>query len=150
MPNNIKIKLNIMKKLNIIILLLLAVTGIQAQTYVQKRSAKIIVTPEVSKKLLAEVQQRKAYLVDVRSPDEYNQEHLKYATNINIKSADFADQIKKLDRTKRIYLYCHSGNRSGKAADSLVTLGYSLGYNIGGIDSLTKVGFPVQQFQFKP
>lgn len=139
-----------MKKLNIIILLLLAVTGIQAQTYVQKRSAKIIVTPEVSKKLLAEVQQGKAYLVDVRSPDEYNQAHLKYAANINIKSADFADQIKKLDRTKPIYLYCHSGNRSGKAADSLATLGYSLGYNIGGIDSLTKVGFPAQQFQFKP
>jgi phage shock protein E len=133
-----------MKKLNIIILLLLAVTGIQAQTYVQKKSAKIIVTPVVSKKLLAEVQQGKAYLVDVRTPDEYNQKHLKYAANINIKGADFVEQIKKLDRTKPIYLYCHSGNRSGKAADSLQTLGYGLGYNIGAIDSLTKVGFPVQ------
>ncbi|QEC76428.1 rhodanese-like domain-containing protein [Mucilaginibacter ginsenosidivorax] len=139
-----------MKKLNIIILLLLAVTGIQAQTYVQKKSAKIIVTPEVSKKLLAEVEQGKAYLVDVRTPDEYNKEHLKYAANINIKGADFADQVKKLDKTKHIYLYCHSGNRSGRAADSLATLGYSLGYNIGAIDSLTKAGFPVQQAQFKP
>jgi phage shock protein E len=132
------------KKLNIIILLLLAVTGIQAQTYIQKRSAKIIVTPEVSKKLLADVQQGKAYLVDVRSPEEYNQQHLKYASNINIKSADFVDQIKKLDRKKPIFLYCHSGNRSGKAADSLQTLGYRFGYNIGGLDSLTKAGFPVQ------
>ena len=144
MPNNVRIKINIMKKLNVIILLLLAVTGIRAQTYTQKRSAKIIVTPEVSKKLFAEIQQGKAYLVDVRSPDEYHQQHLKYASNINIKSADFVDQIEKLDRTKPIYLYCHSGNRSGKAADSLETLGYSLGYNIGGIDSLTKAGFPVQ------
>jgi phage shock protein E len=132
-----------MKKHTIIILLLLSViTGVHAQVYVQKHSAKIVATAETSKKLFADVQQGKAYLIDVRTPDEYNQQHLKYATNINIKSADFADQIKKLDKNKPVYLYCHSGNRSGKAADSLQTFGYTLGYNIGGLDSLIKTGFP--------
>lgn len=136
-----------MKKLTIIMLLLLSVVAVvHAQAYVQKHSEKITVTPELSKKLFADIQQGKAYLVDVRTPDEYNQEHLKYAANINIniKSADFADQIKKLDKSKPVYLYCHSGNRSGRAADSLQTLGYTKGYNIGGLDSLIKAGFPVQ------
>jgi phage shock protein E len=134
-----------MKKSTIIMLLLLSVVvGVHAQAYVQKHSAKITVTPELSKKLFADIQQGKAYLIDVRTPDEYNQEHLKYAANINIKSADFADQIKKLDKGKPVYLYCHSGNRSGRAADSLQTLGYIKGYNIGGLDSLIKAGFPIQ------
>jgi len=136
-----------MKKLiTITLLLFFASTALQAQqiAYVQKKSDKIAVTPTVEKKLLDDIAQGKAYLVDVRTPEEYNQKHLKYAANINIKSADFADQIKKLDKTKSIYLYCHSGNRSGRAADSLQTFGYHLSYNIGALDSLTKVGFPVQ------
>lgn len=132
-----------MKKLIIITLLLFAViTGAYAQAYIQKHSPKIAVTTETSKKLFTDVKQGKAYLIDVRTPDEYNQQHLKYATNINIKSADFADQIKKLDKNKLVYLYCHSGNRSGRAADSLQSLGYTHGYNIGGLDSLIKTGFP--------
>lgn len=136
-----------MKKLIIITLLLfLTNTALRAQqtAYVQTHSDKIAITPTIEKKLLDDVAQGKAYLVDVRTPEEYNQKHLKYAANINIKSADFADQIKKLDKNKSIYLYCHSGNRSGRAADSLQTLGYHLSYNIGALDSLTKAGFPVQ------
>jgi len=136
-----------MKKFIIITLLLFLVsTTLWAQqpAYVQKKSDKIAVTPAIEKKLLDDIAQGKAYLVDVRTPEEYNLKHLKYAANINIKSADFADQIKKLDKNKQVYLYCHSGNRSGRAADSLQTLGYHLSYNIGALDSLTKAGFPVQ------
>jgi len=136
-----------MKKFIIITLLLfLASTTLRAQqtAYVQTHSDKIAVTPAIEKKLLDDIAQGKAYLVDVRTPEEYNLKHLKYAANINIKSADFADQIKKLDKNKQVYLYCHSGNRSGRAADSLQTLGYHLSYNIGALDSLTKAGFPVQ------
>ena len=136
-----------MKKFIIITLLLFLVsTTLWAQqpAYVQKKSDKIAVTPAIEKKLLDDIAQGKAYLVDVRTPEEYNLKHLKYAANINIKSADFADQVKKLDKSKQVYLYCHSGNRSGRAADSLQTLGYHLSYNIGALDSLTKAGFPVQ------
>ncbi|WP_419698721.1 rhodanese-like domain-containing protein [Mucilaginibacter sp. NFX135] len=135
-----------MKKLIIITLLFFASTVLRAQqaAYVQTHSGKITVTPAIEKKLLDDVAQGKAYLVDVRTPEEYNQKHLKYAANMNIRSADFADQIKKLDKSKQVYLYCHSGNRSGRAADSLQTLGYHLSCNIGALDSLTKAGFPVQ------
>lgn len=127
------------------LLLLLTIAGLHAQTiYVQKKSEKIVVTPGVEKTLLTSIEQGKAYLIDVRTPEEYSQHHLKYAANINIRSADFAGEIKKLDKDKPIYLYCHSGNRSGRAADSLQTLGYHLSYNIGALDSLTKAGFPVQ------
>lgn len=135
-----------MKKIITIFLLSFSAgTALHAQQmYVQTHSDKIAVTPAIEKKLLDDIAQGKAYLVDVRTPEEYNLKHLKYAANINIKSADFADQVKKLDKNKQVYLYCHSGNRSGRAADSLQTLGYHLSYNIGALDSLTKAGFPVQ------
>ncbi|MBW4890701.1 rhodanese-like domain-containing protein [Mucilaginibacter sp. HMF5004] len=138
-----------MKKKNIITLVLLIATlGIKAQEahvpYVQKSPNKIVVNTKISANLLAEIAQGKAYLVDVRTPEEYDKQHLKYAQNINIRSADFGTQVKKLGKDKKVYLYCHSGNRSGKATDSLQTLGYTHSYNIGGIDSLIKAGFPAQ------
>jgi phage shock protein E len=146
MPNNRK--QFTMKKNLIALLLLVAAIGAKAQEahvpYVQKSPNKIVVTAQTSASLLAQIAQGKAYLVDVRTPEEYDKQHLKYAQNINIRSADFANQIKKLSKDKQVYLYCHSGSRSGKATDSLQTLGYTRSYNIGAIDSLIKAGYPAQ------
>ena len=146
MPNNLK--QFSMKKNLFALLLLIAAIGAKAQEvhvpYVQKSPNKIVVTTQTSTSLLAEIAQGKAYLVDVRTPEEYDKQHLKYAQNINIRSADFGEQLKKLSKDKQVYLYCHSGNRSGRATDSLQTLGYIHSYNIGALDSLIKAGFPVK------
>ncbi|OCX52035.1 rhodanese [Mucilaginibacter sp. PPCGB 2223] len=137
-----------MRKL-MIAALMLASLRLAAQekhtVYVQKSPNKIVPSAENAKIIITEVGKGKALLIDVRTPDEYQKEHLKYARNIDIRSAGFADQVKKLSKDKRIYLYCHSGNRSGKATDSLQTLGYRQSYNIGALDSLAKYGFPVEK-----
>jgi len=146
MPNNFKLS-SVNKGLITVVSLIttLSVHGQQANhPYVQKTPNKIVVTILTSNTLLTEIAQGKAYLVDVRTPEEFNKQHLKYAQNINIRSADFDAQVKKLGKDKNIYLYCHSGNRSGKATDSLQMLGYTRSYNIGGIDTLIKAGLPAQ------
>lgn len=114
-------------------------------TYTQKNSPKLVVKPAISKKILHEVASGKAYLIDVRTPEEYAEKHLKYAQNINIRSEKFASEINTLSKKKKIYLYCRSGNRSGKAADTLQTFGYKLGINIGGLDSLVTNGLPLDK-----
>lgn len=139
-----------MKKYLLTFALLFSAVLVNAQTashqvYTQKTANKIAVDAKLSKKILKELQKGKAYLVDVRTPEEYGTKHLKYAQNINIRSEKFAEEIKKLDPTKKIYLYCRSGNRSGKAADTLQTFGYQLGYNIGGLDSLLTKGLPADK-----
>ncbi|WP_342083614.1 rhodanese-like domain-containing protein [Dyadobacter sp. OTU695] len=96
---------------------------------------------------LAKIKAGKAYLVDVRTPQEFDGGHLQYAANINFNSPDFKAQIAKLDRHKPVYLYCRSGNRSGKAADTLKTLGFHTYYNIGGFEQLKADGFPAEQLQ---
>ena len=43
----------------------------------------------------------KIQIVDVRTPDEFNEGHLPGAVNIDVNGTDFAEQIKKLDVNKR-------------------------------------------------
>ena len=71
-------------------------------------------------------------LVDVRTPEEFQQQHLPNAININYNSSDFITQIKQLDSTKTLLLYCKSGNRSNKAAQLLQQEGIINVYELEG------------------
>jgi phage shock protein E len=59
--------------------------------------------------------QKNVVLIDVRTPEEYVNGHVKGAKNLNFMDDSFQAQVGKLDKNKRYYLYCASGNRSGKA-----------------------------------
>lgn len=131
-----------MKKLSIVIIFLLAyVQVVQAQ----QPAPKNIVKPDPQ--ALAQIKAGKAYLVDVRTPEEFDGGHLQYSKNINFNSPDFKAEVAKLDKSKPVYLYCRSGNRSGKAADTLKALGFHSYYNIGGFEQLKTDGFPAEQLQ---
>ncbi|MFI5151255.1 MAG: rhodanese-like domain-containing protein [Bacteroidia bacterium] len=83
-------------------------------------------------------------LVDVRTPDEYQQGHLKGAINYDYRSDQFAEQVKKLDRTKPVMVYCLSGGRSSAAADKLGQMGFLEVYNMqGGIMKWNAAGKPL-------
>ncbi|MBZ4683287.1 MAG: hypothetical protein PWP46_658 [Fusobacteriaceae bacterium] len=53
-------------------------------------------------------------VLDVRTPEEYNNGHVANSINIDFYSNKFVENIKKLDRNKKYILYCRSGNRSGR------------------------------------
>lgn len=55
-------------------------------------------------------------VIDVRKPDEYAGGHVAGAENVDVTARDFREQIGRYDRDKTYYLYCRSGNRSGRAA----------------------------------
>lgn len=71
-------------------------------------------------------------IVDVRTEEEYDSEHLVDAINIPY---DEIDEDTDLDKNKLIFVYCRSGNRSKKAYDTLISLGYNV-YDLGAIDSI--------------
>lgn len=127
--------------LSITLVIALSITGLYAQ---DAKTTTISTTNKTPAKIEKEVKKGKALLVDVRTPEEYNVGHLKYAKNIDYKAPDFKKNISGLDKNKTVYLYCRSGNRSGKAADTLKTLGYSSYYNIGGFEQLKSAGLPVE------
>jgi len=72
-------------------------------------------------------------LFDVRTPEEYDLGHIKGAVNIDFKNEEiFYRSFEKLDKSKPVYLYCRSGNRSKKSADILIELGFSKVYDLNG------------------
>lgn len=81
-------------------------------------------------------------IIDVRTPEEYKQGHLKEADyNLNIVSGTFKQKLKELDKDQSYYLYCRTGSRSGKAAKIMKNNGFEKVYNIGGFQSLVDNGF---------
>jgi len=89
---------------------------------------KSITTTEL-KALLAK---ENIQLLDVRSPEEIKQGAIKTAIFANYFDDDFYEKAtKQLDKNKPVYLYCRSGNRSGKSAKILQAEGYVV-YNVSG------------------
>lgn len=88
---------------------------------------------------------RKTILVDVRTPEEYADGHLDGAVNSDFRGGAFAQEMENWDKDKVYYLYCASGNRSGKAAELLKEAGFKYIYNVGGFTDLKEAGFPTEQ-----
>lgn len=65
---------------------------------------------------------RKAQLIDVREPNEYEAGHILGARNIPM--SQMKTRLKEIRQDKPVYLYCQSGLRSGRAAQLLHKKGY--------------------------
>ena len=74
----------------------------------------------------------KAQILDVRTPEEYNAEHINNAINVNWNSDDFVSKANKYDKSKPVFVYCLSGGRSAKAAAKLEELGFTTIYDLQG------------------
>jgi rhodanese-related sulfurtransferase len=73
-------------------------------------------------------------ILDVRTPEEYNDGHLPNALNINIMDPDFQEKIEALDKTKSYYVYCRSGGRSSTACRFMQSADFAETFNLlGGI-----------------
>ena len=70
-------------------------------------------------------------IVDVRTVEEWNTGHLESAIHIEWQDILTISDIATKD--KKIYLYCRSGNRSGKATKILNDAGYLQAVNAGSI-----------------
>ena len=70
--------------------------------------------------------------LDVRTPKEYDEGHLKGSINMSYFDKDFKNQVGKLDKDKPVYVYCHSGGRSSKAMNIMKSQGFTAVYNLTG------------------
>lgn len=75
-------------------------------------------------KFIALTKDKDVQLIDVRTPEEFKQGHIINAKNIDFFSQNFDVQFENLDKSKPVYIYCRSGNRSGKAAIKLAKKGF--------------------------
>jgi len=108
------------------------------------------VTVEEAKKMVGK---EDVFVLDVRTPSEFNSSHIEGATLIPVKNSGGSNlspdqlleaRINEIPEDKKILVYCRSGSRSASASQILVKAGYSQVYDMqGGITAWTGAGYPV-------
>jgi len=74
-----------------------------------------------------------AVVLDVRTDAEVADGIIPNAIHLDIyKGQEFIDALEDLDKSKSYYVYCRSGNRSGKACQIMEQLGFEKAYNLEG------------------
>ena len=76
--------------------------------------------------------------IDVRTPDQYQQTHVQGAVNIPLKQLEERIGEVTQDKNDTLYLYCNTGNQSGKSETLLQKMGYKNAVNEGGLKDVEK------------
>ena len=71
-----------------------------------------------------------AIILDVRTPDEFQSDHLENALNFNYLSRTLSDDIDTLNPDKSYYVYCKTGRRSLRVCTLLKNAGFQRVYNL--------------------
>jgi phage shock protein E len=142
-------------KQSILFAIFLALFGLDANTLAQTdavkpgskqasiKSPKDIQVPE-AEKLLSE--NKKLVVLDIRTPKEFEEGHIKEAKNLDFYDADFQKRLAGLDKKQAYLVHCASGGRSAKARDMMKTMGFEMVYHLeGGMKAWQKAGKPVEK-----
>ncbi|MBU2997152.1 rhodanese-like domain-containing protein [Cellulophaga baltica] len=91
---------------------------------------------QIKTKPITEVSQndiQNVTLLDVRTPEEFEEGHLPNALNINLFDENFVAQVNsRVSKDKKVFVYCKSGRRSAKASKKIDSLGFSVVDLLGG------------------
>jgi phage shock protein E len=125
-----------MKKLAPIILLIVTITGVFMFNFFKKEQSSHKVSVEQA------MDDNKGVIIDVRTEGEYEQGSIKEAlVGYDYSSGEFEEKLDSLDKDGTYYLYCRSGNRSGRAAKLMAEKGFKNVHNLGGYQDLLKAGY---------
>ncbi len=82
-----------------------------------------------------------ATVIDVRTPEEYDEGHVEGAQLLDVQAPGFDDRIAELDPGVTYVVYCRSGNRSAQAAVRMVDAGLTV-LDGGSLDDMLGAGWP--------
>jgi phage shock protein E len=83
------------------------------------------ITCEQAVQLIQQHEKDSSFIIlDVRTPAEFNEGHLKMAKNIDFKAEDFKNKLEMLDKSKTYLVYCRKGGRSASAIGLMNSLGF--------------------------
>ena len=110
------------------------------------KNADAVVTSVDTKAFKTLVESNTGVLLDVRTPQEYEEGHIAGSINIDFHGVNFKEELEKLDKTKTYEVYCRSGKRSANAAEIMEEMGFVKVINLsGGIIGWQQQGFAVEQ-----
>ncbi len=83
--------------------------------------------------------QQQAYLLDVRSVEEYATGHATNAQNFDVEKLKVGT-MPNIPKDATIYVYCRSGNRSKEAVTILNANGFTNVTDLGGLQNMKDAG----------
>lgn len=111
---------------------------------IQAQSFENISVLDADSLIKANIENEDFVIMDVRTPSEYNRDHLENAYMRNFYDDDFQIQMDSLNKDFTYLIYCQSGNRSGQAFTIMQSLGFKTVYNmLGGISMWKNNNLPV-------
>jgi rhodanese-related sulfurtransferase len=127
-----------MKKIKSIIIGLLALTGAAVQA--QNKSS---ITLEQFNANLKQAGSN-AQILDARGNEEFLQNHIKGAVNVDQKSASYQQVLDALDKNKPTFVYSIANGRSSVLSAQLRTNGFKAVYELpGGLANWIGSGYPI-------
>ncbi len=83
-------------------------------------------------------QDKEAQILDVRSADEYEENHLPGAILVDVENPhQFMEKINQFDKNKNYYIYCNSGSRGEQACMVMDFNGFKNTFNLKeGLEAL--------------
>lgn len=101
------------------------------------------VTSDEAAKLVAE---NKVTVLDVRTPEEFEEGHIKGAKNVDIMDKGFEKKLATVDKSKPVLVHCQAGGRSKRSLPKLEQAGFGQIYHLEeGFAGWQKAGKPVEK-----
>ena len=91
-------------------------------------------------------QDEKVVVLDIRTPQEFQQGHIAGTENVDFRSPEFRKKIEELGRDKPYLVHCASGGRSTRSLSVFEELQFKQMYHLeAGINGWIAAGQPVKQ-----
>ncbi len=101
-------------------------------------------TTEISPSRAHEKYTAGAFFLDVRTQEEYDQEHI--AKSVLIPLEDLQTRLSEIPRDQDVVVVCRSGPRSKEGAAILQQAGYTrVTWMTGGLQAWAAAGYPMEQ-----
>ena len=88
--------------------------------------------PDINRGIQEFMNMEGAVLLDVRTPQEYQEGHIPGSKNVPLQTIDKISSVAD-NKNIPLFVYCYSGGRSRQATAMLQHMGYASVQNIGGI-----------------
>lgn len=114
-----------------------------AETGPKTQTASKPLPPEISVDEAYKLYQNGAFMLDVRTPDEWDEYHAPNTTLIPLDELE--TRVNEVPRDKQVVLVCRSGNRSQVAYDILKQAGFDNMTSMkGGLKAWRSAGYPTE------
>jgi rhodanese-related sulfurtransferase len=97
---------------------------------------------EISVDQAYQMYQEGAFVLDVRTQEEWNQYHVPNTTLIPLDQLQ--SRLNELPKDKQIIVVCRSGGRSHEGRDVLLSAGFQATCMTGGLNEWSAKGYPIE------